>query len=1530
MTSSKAWLSPSLARNATLRTCGRTRRSLCAPGLHVPVCVERERLVDSTRWRQIYQTGCCCCIPQGTRKGSTKAGSSAQSCTRWALVQRATMASSPQDLSVGRMKRSNSIQEIWQWITDDGINGCGTVSELKERVDKGELTSGQAWQEGTEEMVDIEEFFGSRTLDEVAQALEERDHGGPSVGDEINQYDAPVIKEECAEQSATTGRSNVPAPLTTPEEKKPSHRPSFLEGGYGWRDLYWDHVTKGTQFIDAEFPCTAASVLGTSISNAGLLEEYGEDIQWCRLRDIVENVYFMKFSWLRTKSGIMDKVTKQSANTRISGITMMSAKEVKSKQKLFHVHPSWTEEISKPYINTAEAAVLSGMSGEYNDLHFLCKANLASWLKTAPSTTSTRTRDAAFFRGMQERAFPAKFEGDIQVTYFYTEYPHNATDDMSVAAANASGVNVPRADETAVVHVIVRVNFGKAPRALFVDDAAMSLLVDRSDAADGENDNDDHDGEAENARKRTTLYGQHQFDNSSLFAALGALALSANENPAKKMFPFLGSHAGQNNEEGRAEQQTLNDVGLYAVELFWKGEKKVVVVDDFVPCDSSGAPLFSRPLKVGLGLHDEKSKREGTEASRASPINVDTASTSNPMDMPSLAGEDYSCSFLNGPMGMVLGDGTEDGEQYVEVVEVAEGSQASKMISLQLQDRIVRIGETSVVGWDFDKVMALLKSSARPIDVGFFRAKIPGVSSRKDQVSSDLSSTDPENSAGMTLKPSEIDTASAVSWMPTEYWPLVVQKAYAKLHGSYHAVTHVHNLRSTMQEITGGVATTIHWTSERGYRDGMVEFASVKCSIDGAKTLCRCLRSMGFGEENVDTVFCARVRTKKRGSLFLGDSESDEEGNMGNQELSSRRPLISSSGHAVYVVKNILTANWSSVAWFGTDNENLSSKESKSVPKVILVHPWSCHTSPGMVKTHEIAADDPNMIVMPIDDFYEKFESVTVCHPLRSYQWTSRMSVVGAWKEGVYTGITSLNHPQFRIKVGKKCKAVISVEKCVDDDETTSTSSGRSPKSKRRGPSTIGLLVEKPLDEIFEDEIGKCRFQVGVPSNRVAEGLRYSKDSSCFVSVNFEPTEDTMKEPYVIIPITMTQDSICRSPFCLTIHSTEPLSIIPPEFKRGKGNTGYRFCLEQNGNIGKEGIHGRPLMNGGGAYLASPDWWKNPQHVFQVHSEEAACTVVLQNLSPVTNRRKLLMWDEKNASIADTASRGWVPIGFLVAHCTTGHETRYLTKKMFVGNSEIARVATLVETFYLTKGTYLIIPFGETPEIVFQYNLSIYSDMDIRDLDYVPCWRFHLSFVGEWTSGQAGGCCNNRITWLHNPHGTFLVGEEPSPPLVIGVAEEEDDSAKGSASIQHAVEEDIDEDEKVFVRIEILQHHKRTTAIGFLLYRGEPPLPEKPIFVGKMWNQNCWEGKLAPGKYTVMPQTFKPKEMQEFVVHIFSDDVDLRPVVQTAATPKKLKGRLEGALGEFLGIDHKNATPRGGTWIEGEAAWGFSLHSDDS
>ena len=64
-------------------------------------------------------------------------------------------------------------------------------------------------------------------------------------------------------------------------------------------------------------------------------------------------------------------------------------------------------------------------------------------------------------------------------------------------------------------------------------------------------------------------------------------------------------------------------------------------------------------------------------------------------------------------------------------------------------------------------------------------------------------------------------------------------------------------------------------------------------------------------------------------------------------------------------------------------------------------------------------------------------------------------------------------------------------------------------------------------------------------------------------------------------------------------------------------------------------------------------------------------------------------------------------------------------------------------------------------------------------------------------------------------------------------------------------------------------------------------------------------------------------------MHIFSDDVDLRPVEQTVATPKKPTGRLEGALGEFLGIDQKNATPRGGTWIEGEAAWEFSLHSDD-
>ena len=45
------------------------------------------------------------------------------------------------------------------------------------------------------------------------------------------------------------------------------------------------------------------------------------------------------------------------------------------------------------------------------------------------------------------------------------------------------------------------------------------------------------------------------------------------------------------------EDQKLNPNGIYLVELFYGGSKRLVLVDDQIPCDNFGMPLFTKPLK---------------------------------------------------------------------------------------------------------------------------------------------------------------------------------------------------------------------------------------------------------------------------------------------------------------------------------------------------------------------------------------------------------------------------------------------------------------------------------------------------------------------------------------------------------------------------------------------------------------------------------------------------------------------------------------------------------------------------------------------------------------------------------------------------------------------------------------------------------------------------------------------------------------------------------------------------------------------
>ena len=82
--------------------------------------------------------------------------------------------------------------------------------------------------------------------------------------------------------------------------------------------------------------------------------------------------------------------------------------------------------------------------------------------------------------------------------------------------------------------------------------------------------------------------------------------------------------------------------------------------------------------------------------------------------------EDYFCTFEAGePLGIEIGDGVENGKQFVEVVKVTPGGAAEKNPKLSILDIIVRVGEKTVHGKSLSEVVDLIRGAPRPLEIGF-------------------------------------------------------------------------------------------------------------------------------------------------------------------------------------------------------------------------------------------------------------------------------------------------------------------------------------------------------------------------------------------------------------------------------------------------------------------------------------------------------------------------------------------------------------------------------------------------------------------------------------------------------------------------------------------------------------------------------------------------------------------------------------------------------------------------------------------
>ena len=130
------------------------------------------------------------------------------------------------------------------------------------------------------------------------------------------------------------------------------------------------------------------------------------------------------------------------------------------------------------------------------------------------------------------------------------------------------------------------------------------------------------------------------------------------------------------------------------------------------------------------------------------------------------------------------------------------------------------------------------------------------------------------------------------------------------------------------------------------------------------------------------------------------------------------------------------------------------------------------------------------------------------------------------------------------------------------------------------------------------------------------------------------------------------------------------------------------------------------------------------------------------------------------------------------------------------------------------------------------------SDAGISDLKDCVEHTFIDHLAGEWKGEElAGGCVNNQETWLKNPSFVMDVKENTDLDIIIN---------QGGHS--HARE-----------------------AIGFALFKGEPPYLYNMAVNDTMWNQDTFTGKIEAGTYAVVPQTFSPGVEVPFRVTVIGE-----------------------------------------------------------
>lgn len=256
-----------------------------------------------------------------------------------------------------------------------------------------------------------------------------------------------------------------------------------------------------------------------------------------------------------------------------------------------------------------------------------------------------------------------------------------------------------------------------------------------------------------------------------------------------------------------------------------------------------------------------------------------------------------------------------------------------------------------------------------------------------------------------------------------EFWGALLEKAYAKIHGSYEALDGG-NLSDALVDFTGGVSELISLESDTG----------VKLYDEDEQKLE--LYNRIHQEVSEHALVCCAIRAKKGEEL-----EKTEYG------------LVKGHAYGVTAVKKVPIGETGLVAFF---------KGREKVPLVRLRNPWGEKEWTGAFSDRSVewrtitakekeklglVTEDDGEFWMPWDDFVIQFTDVSINHLINtslfsfSKTWKEYVSV-SAWSKPDRAGgclnhpTTFLDNPQYRFDINSKEEEEVIIQLSQMDDGT--------------------------------------------------------------------------------------------------------------------------------------------------------------------------------------------------------------------------------------------------------------------------------------------------------------------------------------------------------------------------------------------------------------------------------------------------------------------------------------------------------------